>query len=91
MIPLSSSSSGPISIAVEVGEVAELPQPAGGRFRAPFSVVFHGPPEPVLPQGMYRLENEQFGGTELFLVPIGPEVAQSPDRPTAMRYQAVFG
>jgi hypothetical protein len=52
--------------------------------RTPFSLVFSGPLEPLLPQRIYRLEHERLGTFDLFLVPIGPEDG-------AMRYQAVFG
>jgi hypothetical protein len=52
--------------------------------RAPFSIVFRGPRDPVLPQRTYRVEHEAIGAFDLFLVPIGP------DR-EGMRYQAVFG
>ena len=35
-----------------------------------FSVLFGGPREPPLPQGLYRLENERMGSFDLFLVPV---------------------
>jgi hypothetical protein len=54
-------------------------------------VLFNGPLEPVLPQGIYRLEHEQFGSVELFLVPVGPQTASPGKAPTAMGYEAVFG
>ncbi len=57
--------------------------PADGR-RAPFSIVFRGPREPVLPQQTYQVEHAALGSFELFLVPIGPDQA-------GMRYEAVFG
>jgi hypothetical protein len=56
---------------------------ATGR-RAPFSIVFRGPSDPVMPQGTYRVEHAAIGAFELFLVPIGPDQA-------GMRYEAVFG
>jgi hypothetical protein len=71
-------------------ELADVTQAAGGRsgsLRTPFAVLFHGPIEPVLPQAIYRLENDKLGVLELFIVPIGPDE----QRPTAMRYEAVFG
>ena len=52
--------------------------------RAPFSLLFHGPPSPVLPQRIYRLEHAALGAFDLFLVPLGPDRA-------GMRYEAVFG
>ena len=64
---------------------------AAGSFRAPFSVLFHGPLEPVMPQGIYQLEHEHFGTLELFVVPIGPNEVAPRETPTAMRYEAVFG
>lgn len=51
--------------------------------RPPFSLVFHGPLTPVLPQRIYTVENEALGSFAIFLVPLGPERG-------AMRYQAVF-
>jgi hypothetical protein len=54
--------------------------------------VFRGPLEPILPQGIYRLEHEHLGALELFIVPIGPNKnANSAEGPTAMLYEAVFG
>ena len=53
------------------------------RQRVPFSVVFRGPLEPVLPQRIYRFEHDEFGSFELFIVPIGPDEA-------GMQYEAVF-
>ncbi len=51
--------------------------------REPFSVLFRGPMEPVLPQRIYRVEGDGMGPMELFLVPIGPDKM-------GMRYEAVF-
>jgi hypothetical protein len=56
--------------------------PAPGR-RRPFSLIFHGPQAPVLPQRIYRLENAVLGTLEIFLVPIGPDAA-------GLRYEAIF-
>jgi hypothetical protein len=49
----------------------------------PFSIVFVGPLEPVLPQAIYRFEHDGLGSFDLFIVPIGPGDA-------AMQYEAVF-
>lgn len=51
--------------------------------RTPFSLVFRGPKEIVLPQRIYNLEHAELGTFELFLVPIGPD-------DVGMRYEAVF-
>jgi hypothetical protein len=51
--------------------------------RAPFSIVFLGPTEPVFPQRIYRFEHEELGEFDLFVVPIGQdEIGTS--------YEAVF-
>jgi hypothetical protein len=82
----------PATIEAELVEVTEYGTSAAGSFRAPFSVLFHGPLEPVLPQGSYRVEHEQLGTLELFIVPVGPDGPRVPGQaPTAMRYEAVFG
>lgn len=51
--------------------------------REQFSLHFHGPSDPLLPQSIYRLENAEMGAMELFLVPI----ARSEEGVT---YEAVF-
>ena len=51
--------------------------------RAPFSILFLGPVEPVLVQGIYRIEHDELAPMELFLVPVGPGE-------TGMNYEAVF-
>jgi hypothetical protein len=53
------------------------------RPRIPFSLVFRGPLQPVMPQRIYRLELEALGAFDLFLVPIGRD-------PQGMRYEAIF-
>jgi hypothetical protein len=52
--------------------------------RTPFSIVFRGPPEPVLPQQIYRFEHADLDAFDIFIVPIGPDES-------GMQYQAVFG
>ena len=56
------------------------PDPGG---RDPFTVVFQGPPETVLPQRTYRLEHAAIGAFEIFLVPIGRDER-------GVSYEAVF-
>ncbi len=55
----------------------------GRAAREQFSLHFHGPREPLLPQRIYRLENTEMGVLDLFLVP----VARDDDGTT---YEAVF-
>ncbi len=38
--------------------------------RAPFSLTFQAPPEVSPVQGLYRLEHEELGTLEVFLVPV---------------------
>ncbi len=51
--------------------------------RQPFSIVFRGPGEILLPQRIYRMEHEEIGTFDLFLVPIGPDEK-------GLRYEAIF-
>jgi hypothetical protein len=39
--------------------------------RPPFSLLFHGPADPLLPQGTYRFEHSSLGVMEIFIVPLG--------------------
>jgi hypothetical protein len=48
-----------------------------------FSIYFHGPADLYMPQGVYKLEHEQMGTFDLFLVPIAKDAS-------GFRYEAVF-
>lgn len=79
------------ALELELIEVTEAPQTPMEGFRSQFAVLFNGPLERVMPQGTYRLEQEQSGSMELFLVPVGPDSRAEPGRaPAAMQYEAVF-
>jgi hypothetical protein len=82
---------GPTTHELKLVNVTEFPDAAQGTFRKPFSVLFHGPLEPVLPQATHRLEHEHLGVLEVFMVPVGPNEPAPGEKPTAMRYEAVFG
>ncbi len=56
---------------------------AGGLRQESFSLLFHGPPTPLLPQQMYRFEHDQIGQFDLFVVPVGRDAA-------SLHYQVVF-
>ena len=58
-------------------------RPEEGRHRQPFSIVFRGPGDILLPQHIYRMEHPEIGDFELFLVPIGPDEK-------GLRYEAIF-
>jgi hypothetical protein len=51
--------------------------------REPFALIFVGPGQLFLPQGMYRVEHDGLGSFELFIVPIGPGGE-------GMRYEVIF-
>ena len=51
--------------------------------RTPFSLLFRGARDVVLPQRIYTIEHDELGTFDIFLVPIGP------DR-EGMRYEAIF-
>ncbi len=51
--------------------------------RRSFSLIFHGPAWPLLPQGTYALRNKELGALELFIVPLGPGGG-------VLRYEVVF-
>ena len=78
---------GGTAVDVELIEVSDLTSRGGPeaarRERAPFSIVFRGPRESALLQGMYRMQHEAIGSFEIFLVPIGHDAQ-------AVRYEAVF-
>jgi hypothetical protein len=65
------------------GGGAEARGPGAPPARAPFSLVFRGSREALLPQRIYHLEHDRIGAFDLFLVPIGPDAV-------GMRYEAVF-
>lgn len=66
-------------VLIDATELAAPPGPG----RAPFSIVFRGPPGAVLPQATYGLRHGALGAFELFLVPIGADAE-------GVRYEAVF-
>ena len=59
--------------------------PAGGAgLRAPFSILFTGSLDPLLPQKTYSFQHEELGSFDLFIVPVGQDEAGT-------HYEAVFG
>jgi hypothetical protein len=69
------------AVEVELLEAQALGPPEGRR--APFSLVFRAPKEPIYPQRIYEVEHDELGSFEIFLVPIVPDEAGA-------RYEAVF-
>jgi hypothetical protein len=71
----------PLRLTLEAARPGDSP---GQCTRAPFSLSFRGPAEPVLPQRIYRLEHAGLGTLEIFLVPVAHDA-------TGTEYEAVFG
>ncbi len=71
------------AVVLRLTAIEPGPQPGAPRVR-PFSLVFTGPRDPNLGQGIHRLEHSQLGGLDIFLVPIGYDATGS------LRYEAVF-
>jgi hypothetical protein len=63
----------------------EADSPAAGAdgVRTPFSLLFRGPPEPILPQRTYPLGHDEIGALQIFIVPVGLTAA-------GVEYQAIF-
>ena len=74
---------GTTPVAIEL--VLESATTAGARpgGRDPFSLIFLGPGEPLLPQAIYALRHADLAVLEIFVVP----VARDAD---GVRYQAIF-
>ena len=51
--------------------------------RQPFSLIFRGPPEPLLSQAIYALQHAGLGTLEIFVVPIARDAER-------VSYQAIF-
>jgi hypothetical protein len=51
--------------------------------RQPFSLIFRGPREPLLPQAIYPLAHASLGVLEIFIVPIARDAE-------SVSYQAIF-
>ncbi len=60
-----------------------LGEGSAGQRTTPFSLLFRGPSERILPQGIYRFDNAGMGAFDLFIVPLQPDSEGS-------RYEAIF-
>jgi len=65
------------AIEIRAGRRARLPK------RPPFSLFFLGPRDPILPQAMYKLTNDEVSFESLFIVPVGSDEEGT-------EYEAVF-
>lgn len=75
----------PEPLACELIEVNKLgsKKKKGQAGRRPFSVIFHGPVDPILSQRIYQVSHEKLGVLELFLVPVGQDKK-------GIQYEALF-
>ncbi len=48
-----------------------------------FTLIFHGPGQNFLPQGIHKLQHSELGEIDLFLVPVGQDAQ-------GFQYEAVF-
>lgn len=71
------------TLVVRLIEVTPTPQYNTDTSRESFAIVFRGPRDISIPQGMYSLEHETAETIEIFLVPIGPDEK-------GMCFEAVF-
>lgn len=75
-------------LELELYEVARYEEnPDYAARKKPFSLLFSGPLEPILPQATYALEHGTLDRMEIFLVPIGPDPSR---KQSGMRYEAAF-
>lgn len=74
----------PQAVELSLTSVTTLGSPTTEDGRQPFSLILHGPVEPMLPQGTHHFEHTALGSFDMFIVPLGPDQA-------GMQYQAVFG
>jgi hypothetical protein len=78
----SEEEAGPVEI--QLAEASALGSASAvGERRQPFRLIFHGPRQPALAQSIYRLEHDDLGSYELFLVPIAEDAEHR-------HYEAVF-
>lgn len=71
-------------LELELEEVRATGARTLGEREQPFALTFRGPAAVPLPQGTYRLDHDELGALDIFIVPIGPGDDDQP------RYEAVF-
>ncbi len=72
-----------VTVELSLAEAEALGPDNGNTGRSPFSLVFVGPMETMLTQGIHPLEHAELDTLEIFLVPLQPMDGRA-------RYQAVF-
>jgi hypothetical protein len=74
------------ALEVELVAATDLSRGKLAAGRMPFSLLFRGPFQPVLPQRIYAVQPVEASALErieIFLVPVGPDES-------GMRYEAIF-
>src|SRR6266404_8792378 len=71
------------ALTVQLSEARPLHASHGLAEREPFSLVFRGPAQLLLPQGIYKMRNASLGEMEIFLVQIASDQ-------TSSSFEAVF-
>ncbi len=56
-----------VALALQLAELRSRPAPPGFE---QFSLLFQGPAEPALEQGIYRFQHAKLGELDLFMVPV---------------------
>lgn len=79
----SDTEAGVVLELVEVEDLTSVARNVPPDARTPFSLMFRGPAEPLVPQGIRPLAHAELGELGIFLVPVAQE-------PEGLRYQAVF-
>ena len=75
----------PEPLAFKLIEVNKLgsKKKKGEQGRRPFSVIFRGPADRILPQRIYQVSHKKMGTFDLFLVPVGQDAH-------GIQYEALF-
>jgi hypothetical protein len=71
-------------VILRLAAVRDLGRQPNAPRTEPFALEFEGPPQPMLEQRIYRLQHDELGPLEIFLVPIGIGAAGG------LQYEAVF-
>lgn len=58
------------TLDVELTEVMVHEDPGIEGLRQPFTLIFRGPKDRVLSEGLYKVENDDAGSVDLYVIPI---------------------
>jgi len=77
------SAGGELVFEATLIDVSPMGETVGPNGRRPFSLVLRGPQDAAPAQAIYRVDHQELGAMDLFLVPIGPD-------DEGMKFEAVF-